>query len=103
MKIAIDPFGKNINIPEKLCDVHQQPFDISNIFDDVQDVIKKPAMVFETVQTATEFYYFRSVGWDYVLLIGAHKQNEDWIAYQCIINPDAGYMADIFTRCRQLL
>lgn len=103
MNIAIDPFGNSINVPDKLCDKKDIAFDIKDIFDDVQDVIIKPAIVLASLEKPLTNFYYRSIGWNYVLLIGTHKINEDWVAYQCIINPDTKFLSALFKQCRQIL
>ena len=82
---VIDPLGKLIYL---LPEIFFTQDEIEEIYDDAATVIKKPAVIIEGKENgSTQYYYFRSVGWNRALLIVVHWNNSQWEAYKCIENP----------------
>jgi hypothetical protein len=75
----------------------------SGVFDDVTAVIKRPAVLVEVKENeTTEYYYFRSVGWNKALLIVTHLDNDRWQAYKFVWNPTADAMSNVLSRGKQV-
>ena len=86
-KILTDPLGNRVQLSRDLCDLdgkHVSP----DIYDDVSDVIEKPAFIIEMqLGPVIEHHYFRSIGWHHTLLLTARKTNDEWKVSQCTNNP----------------
>lgn len=99
--IAQDPFGKTIYI---LPGIFFTEIESAEIYDDAATVIKKPAIVVEvTENNETQFYYFRSVGWNSTLLIEVRLNNERWEAYACVKNPSGEMLLSVLKNGKQIL
>jgi hypothetical protein len=74
------------------------------IYDDVTTVIRKPALVIETIdESKKEMHYFRSIGWDHTMLITAHFQNNRWEAITYQRDPPNEMLVQIIKKGKQLL
>jgi hypothetical protein len=96
-----DPLGNSVQISVAICESADQ--NSIEIYDDAIAVIEKPALVFLMQQEKTEHYYYRSVGWNKIMMIIAEKQDGSFIASECIIDPSKELMATIFEKGTQLL
>lgn len=99
--VALDPLGKTIHL------LHGVSFDENEngeVYDDVVTVIEKPALVVEVRENGeTEFYYFRSVGWNSTLLIKVHHNNDRWEAYDFIKNASSQLLSSVLKKGKQIL
>lgn len=98
---VIDPLGRTVFLlPGIAMDKNEE----QGIFDGAVTVIQKPAMLIEVSENdETEFYYFRSVGWNYTMLIKVQFKNGRWEAYHCIKNPSNKELTQILKRGKQIL
>jgi len=98
---VIDPLGKTIFLlPAIFFDENEA----EEIYDDATAVIKKPAMLFEVQENnATQFYYFRSIGWKKTLLIMTTWGNDRWEAHDCIKNPSSKLLGHLLKKGKQLI
>ena len=99
--IATDPLGKTIHLlPADLFAQNES----NEIYDDVATVIRKPAMLIEVKENdESQYYYFRSVGWNNTLLIIVRSNNNQWEAYDYIKNPSSQMLSSILKQGKQLL
>jgi hypothetical protein len=98
---VIDPLGKTIHL---LPGIFFAENEAEEIYDDATAVIKKPALLVKVHENdATQFYYFRSVGWNKTLLIITRWSNDRWEAYSCIKNPPAETLSAILKKGSQLI
>ena len=98
---AIDPLGRTIYLPAADYSTDDNAI---GVFDDVTAVIKRPAVVIEVKENEkTEYYYFRSVGWNKALLIITHLHNGRWEAYRHVWNPTAEMMSNVLGRGKQVV
>lgn len=101
MKV-LDPLGKTIYLPSGICDRDNMQQDI--IYDDVQTVIQKPALLVEVTENNDHyFYYYRSVGWNQTLLITVHLKNSQWQAVNCQKNPSTRELSFILKKGKQII
>ena len=99
----LDPLGKKIYLDPEIC-ANQNEMHEEEVYDDIATVIKKPALLIEVNgNKGTEFYYFRSVGWENTLLINVHFHNKRWEAYECRKNPDSNELSILLKKGKQLL
>lgn len=97
---AIDPLGKTIYLLPGILFTENEA---DEIYDDAATVIKKPALVIEVNENSkTQYYYFRSIGWNKTLLLVAHWNNERWEAYNCIKNPTSDMLSAILKKGKQI-
>jgi hypothetical protein len=98
---VIDPLGKTIHL---LPDIFFSENETEEIFDDASTVIKKPALLVEVNENdVTQFYYFRSVGWNKTLLIITRWDKDRWEAYRCVKNPSSEELSAILKKGNQLI
>jgi hypothetical protein len=100
--IARDPLGKSVFLIDGIFFSKKEP---DEIYDDAATVIKKPAMIVEVNEhERTEFYYFRSVGWNNTLLITVHFNNKSnrWEAHDYIKNPSSHVLSNLLKKGRQI-
>lgn len=97
---TIDPLGRIIYL---LPDIFFIQNPENDIYDDATTVIKKPAMIIEiNEKNQTEFYYFRSVGWNKTFLIIVRSNNNRWEAYNRINNPSEELISTILKKGKQI-
>ncbi len=98
---VLDPLGKTIYLPLGICDKEDTQQDI---YDDVQTVIQKPAILIEVTENSENyFYYFRSIGWNQTLLITVHLRNSQWEAVHCQKNPSTRELSFILKKGKQII
>jgi hypothetical protein len=100
--IARDPLGKSVFLIDGIF-ISKKESD--EIYDDAATVIKKPAMIIEAGENErTEFYYFRSIGWNNTLLIAVHFNNNSkrWEAHDYIKNPSSQMLSNLLKKGRQI-
>lgn len=101
MKV-LDPLGKTIYLPADICDKDNAQADV--IYDDVQTVIERPALLIEVTENSDYyFYYYRSVGWNQTLLITVHLRNSQWQAVGCQKNPSTRELSLILKKGKQII
>ena len=98
---AIDPLGKTIYLLPHI-------FFLENVAEEIYDnattVVEKPALLVEVHDNdSTQFYYFRSIGWNKTLLIITGWNNDRWEAHDCIKNPSSKLLSDLLKKGRQLI
>jgi hypothetical protein len=98
---TLDPLGRTIFLLSGISITRNEEY---GIFDDAATVIKKPAILLEVKENSeTEFYYFRSIGWNNTLLIKVHFKNNRWEAYHCTKNPSNEELTAILRKGKQIL
>lgn len=98
--IVQDPLGKMVHL---LAEHFLADIESTEIYDDAATVIKKPAIMVEvTENNETQFYYFRSVGWNSTLLIAVHFNNGQWDAYEVKRNPPSEILLDVLKKGKQV-
>jgi hypothetical protein len=98
--IAMDPFGKTIYLLPEIFFIETEA---QEIYDDATTVIKKPAIIIEVKENnETQFYYFRSVGWNNTLLIKTRLNNGRWEAYDCTKNPTSEILLSVLKKGKQI-
>jgi hypothetical protein len=99
--LAIDPLGKTIYLLPGIFFTKNEEHEI---YDDITTVIRKPAILIEVNENnETQFYYFRSIGWNYTLLITVKLKDSRWEAYNCVKNPSSEILAALLKRGKQIL
>jgi hypothetical protein len=83
-----DALGNAIYFPHYLCCHQNTCCEGAGVFDKVQDVIQKPALLLRRKENPTIHYYFRVVGMERSVLIFAEEVEKVWKAFQCIVNPE---------------
>ena len=102
--LVTDPFGKKIYLLPEICATGNELNEGENIYDEVAAVINRPALLIEVKENnESEFYYFRSVGWEHTLLINVHFRNQRWEAFECKKNPDSRELSVLLKKGKQLL
>ena len=108
--VATDPYGNRVVIPEELIPNNLKSTDLLETIDSPDRVITRPAIMLTTCTGPVECctgpcdnHYFRLISQDETLLISAHKEGEDWVAFSCISNPSTKELAGIFQNARTLL
>lgn len=97
---AIDPLGKTIYLLSEIFFIESEA---NEIYDDATTVIKKPAFIIEIKENNdTQFYYFRSVGWNNTLLIKVRLDNNRWEAYDWIKNPSSEILLFVLKKGKQI-
>jgi hypothetical protein len=98
---AIDPLGRTVHILPGILFSENQG---QEIYDDATTVIKKPSLLVEVDENnVTQFYYFRSIGWNETLLIISRWGNDRWEAYSCVKNPSSETLSAILKKGNQLI
>ena len=96
-----DPLGKEILI---LSSIILDRNEEEGIYDDAATVIKRPAILIEIEEhNTTEFFYFRSIGWNNTMLIRVRFFNNRWEAYQSIKNPSSEELTSLLKRGKQII
>ena len=98
-----DPLGRKICFPKKLCALEIKEIDMLDLYDDIYTVVAKPAILIETLNFPVEYFYFRSLGWHFSVLIKVKYIHHCWEAYTCIINPSDTDIVEILKRGKQLI
>jgi len=98
---AIDPLGKTIYLLPGILFTESEA---DEIYDDATTVIKRPAILVEVNENnETQFYYFRSIGWNKTLLLIVRWNSGRWEAYNCIKNPSSQILSSILKKGKQIL
>jgi hypothetical protein len=98
---ATDPLGNTVYL---LPEVYLAGKKAEDVYDDVTMVIKRPAALIELQeQNQSQYYYFRSVGWNKALLITTRFDNDRWEAFRLVENPSADMMSAILKKGKQLI
>ncbi len=88
--IVNDPLGNSIHLPRDIC-LEGGPEKLpKEIYDEYRNVIETPACIIE-MQDGSKFY-FRSIGWDFTVLIEVSFKEEKWNAIRCLKNPPTTYI-----------
>jgi hypothetical protein len=98
--IAVDPLGKAIHLPKISYDGNET----AEIYDDAATVIEKPALIIEVTENGeTQFYYFRSVGWNNTLLIIVRFIHDRWEAFDFVKNASSQLLLSVLKKGKQIL
>lgn len=92
-----DPFGRAIFSLRSVCDTG------SETYEDVANVIRRPALVIEIKEDPRQLFFYRSVNWHETMLIGVHLQNQQWRAFSCTRNPASDLISGLLKRGKQLI
>jgi hypothetical protein len=98
-----DPLGRQICINKKLCGRKIEELAPLDLYDDFYTVLTKPAILVEIQKTPPEFAYFRSIGWQFAVLIKVKFAARLWEAYTCIINPSNDELVELLKRGKQII
>ena len=99
--IVIDPLGQYVHL---LPGIPFSENEEQEIYDGAATVITKPAILIEIRQKErTEFYYFRSVGWNKTLLLITRFKDDHWEAYKCVKNPPSEMLSYLLQTGRQII
>lgn len=97
-----DPVGNRISLAKKLCCIGDEEMGENDLYDDLYSVIKKPALLIQT-DVPSELNYYRSIGWQFSVLIKAKWNINNWEAYQCIINPSDNDIVALMKTGKQII
>ena len=101
--IVTDPLGNEIHFLATTCFASREAKEYE-IYDDVTAVIKKPAILIEIKnESKKEFYYFRSIGWQYTLLVKVEFLNNRWETTQCAKNPSNAELSTLLKKGTQII
>jgi len=95
---VIDPLGNEVILPSHLCELLELDTDWLEIYDKPSKVIEAPAMILQVSGITDETYYFRSIGWESLLLIGTKKVKGIWTAHLVVNNPTSQQFHDIYKK-----
>lgn len=98
-----DPLGHRVCLTKEICKPYTKDIDQQDLYDDLQSVVKKPAILIEVSEDAVKLFYFRSIGWNLSALIKTSYENNCWRAYACIINPTHEYVVELLKNGRQII
>ena len=99
---VIDPLGNEVVLPHHLCALPLFNPDEQELYDKPSKVIEAPAMILQVNGTADETYYFRSIGWENLVLIGTRKVKGRWTAHLVVRNPSSQQLRDIYKNGNQV-
>ena len=97
-----DPVGHRISLAKKLCSISNTETEGNDLYDDLYSVIKKPALLIQT-DIPIELHYYRSVGWQFSILIKVKWNTRNWEAYKCIINPSDTDIVALMKKGKQII
>ena len=87
-----DPTDRNVFLPNDLCLKQEKAEPTLPLpLNDYQRVIETPACIIE--MSPEHIFYFRSVDWNFTVLIEVIFTQGDWIAVNCLKNPSASYIS----------
>ena len=89
----LDPSGRDVLMPESLCIQGSDDPPAHLLNDDCQKVIETPACIIELA--SDHLFYFRSVGWNFTVLIEAICRDGSWNAVRCLKNPATSYIVSL--------
>lgn len=95
-----DPFQHVVTIPKELC------AELSTLVDDaldasVSDIITRPALVIQSLDTE-RLYYLRQYTFSTTVLLKARKENGHYTAYDFLTNPSSETMRELIVRAKIL-
>lgn len=93
---VIDPLGNEVILPHHLCAFPHFDTDGQELYDKPSKVIEAPAMILQVNGALDENYYFRSIGWESLVLIGTRKEKGKWTAHLVVRNPSSQQLRDIY-------
>ncbi|MBB1286880.1 hypothetical protein HRH25_21035 [Flavisolibacter sp. BT320] len=92
-----DPTDRNVFLPNDLCLKQEKAEPTLPLpLNDYQRVIETPACIIE--MSPEHIFYFRSVDWNFTVLIEVIFEQGDWIAVNCLKNPSAPYISVLLKR-----
>jgi hypothetical protein len=101
--ILQDPLGNKIILHPGILTSNEEK-NPADILTELSSVIQKPAILIETSPNQVrELYYFRSISWDYNLLVKTRIVNHIWKAVECVVNPTTEQLSSLFLNGRQLI
>lgn len=102
MKVVNDPFGNEIIVPQLAREL-RNTLRSAEVFDDVNTVIERPMMVFETKGSIIERYYLRAIGWHRIMMISVEKDSDGFKVTNYEIDPPQEKIFDLQKNAIQLL
>jgi hypothetical protein len=97
-----DALGNTIYFPDHLCCNQNTCCEGAGVFDNVPDILQKPALLLRGKDNPTIHYYFRVVGIERSVLILAKEVEEVWKAFECVTNPDDKFLVQILSECEMV-
>jgi hypothetical protein len=99
---VIDPFGNEVLLPHQFCELSSFDTDMLEVYDKPSKVIEAPAMMLQVSGSSDETYYYRSIGWESILLIGTKKVEDKWQVHIVVKNPSTQQFRDIYKHGKQV-
>lgn len=91
--IVTDPRNRQVHLPADLCLQAEAQGPLPPPYDAYAKVVETPACIIETLDQ--HVYYFRSLGWNFTVLIETVLYEGHWVATGCYKNPDAAYIQQL--------
>jgi hypothetical protein len=98
-----DPLGNEVRLPSTITELDGSLREMQDIFDDVCTVIEKPSLLFQLIDGSIEQYYFRAIGWNKTMLIGAERKEGFYQAFTYEMDPPKDRIAQLFSLGKQVL
>ena len=102
-KIIVDPLGNSIAIPLQLLDVNEELFQSKDVYDNFTAIIEKPAMLFKMQNGTVELYYLRAIGWNKTVLLGVHKRDGHYEAFNFELDPTSERLQELHLKGERLI
>lgn len=102
VETIIDPLGNEVLLPQHLCELRALDTLLPEAYDKPSKVIEAPAVMLQVSGTADETYYFRSIGWESILLMGTKMVEGKWTVHEVVINPSTQQFRDIYKKGKQV-
>ena len=102
VETVIDPFGNEVLLSRQFCELSAFVTDMMEVYDKPSKVIEAPAMMLQVSGSSDETYYFRSIGWENILLIGTQKIEGKWHVHVVVKNPSTQQFRDIYKKGNQV-
>lgn len=88
--IITDPRNREVHLPDGLCMQGGAEGLPPNAYEDYAKVVETPACIIEWPDE--HVFYFRSLGWNFTVLIETAFMDDRWLATACYKNPDPAYI-----------
>lgn len=98
-----DPLGRKIYLTKEFTCLEHTDNEVHFLYDDLYSVIQKPALLIETFNIPVELLYYRSIGWQFSVLIYVKLITINWEAYKCICNPSDKDIVELLKNGKQLI
>lgn len=91
--IVTDPVGYDIHLPVGICNEGQEEMKQKSAFKSMQQVIEAPSCIIEMPNQ--QRCYFRSLGWNFTVLICVALQEGKWTAISYSKNPSEAHIQEL--------